>query len=137
LPAAAGADHVSREGATVTEMLTKTEVEDCGRVLEQLGFRVVTGSGGSWADADIWLDLDASRYAALTWEAEQFMRAIELVKDLDEESQERAWCWAMDVVREIVPADALRLLPLIWLCKCQGWLSYPHRDPHERSKNHA
>jgi hypothetical protein len=86
----------------MTEALTRAEVEDVGRDLKHLGFRVVYGSSGSWADADIWLDPDTSRYFALTREAAQFMCAIELVKDLDEESQEKTWCQARDVAREIV-----------------------------------
>jgi len=89
----------------MTEALSRAEVEAAGRVLERLGFRVVTGSGGSWTDADIWLDPDTSRYAALTREAEWFMAAIELVKDWNDEDQERAWFWARDVAREVVLAD--------------------------------
>jgi len=60
----------------MTEALTNAEVEDVRRDLEHLGFRVCYGSGGEWADADIWLDPTTSRYAALTPEAAQFMDAI-------------------------------------------------------------
>jgi hypothetical protein len=89
----------------VTELMTAAEVEEVGRDLVHLGFRVVTGSGGSWAAADFWLDPVASRYVALTPEASMLMHTIGLIQDWPERDQEAAWWWAMDKARKIVCAE--------------------------------
>jgi len=99
------AEHAARAKSDMTEVLTKAEVEDCGRDLERLGFRVVYGSDGAWTDADIWLDTTTSRYAALTWQAETFMETISMIENWPEHEQEEAWRWAMDEARKIVLAE--------------------------------
>jgi hypothetical protein len=91
----------------MTELVTAAEMEEAGRDLEDLGFRVVTGSGGSWADADIWLDPIASRYVALTREAAMLMHTIALIEDWSERDQEAAWIWAIDKARAIVSTEIL------------------------------
>jgi hypothetical protein len=101
------AEHAARAKSDMTEVLTKAEVEDCGRGLERLGFRVVYGSDGAWTDADIWLDTTTSRYAVLTWEAESFMETLKLIENWPEREQKEAWRWALDVAREIVLAEGI------------------------------